>query len=162
MPGKILRLAHDSPLFKGVLQACLIAAGDHRQLIDLLVLSIALVRVRVEIADEGAFHNRFDGFFGVDIGFRQQESKASNAPRLEGPNCRSGQPAQLVGRECLCLASSQEQKSLSFKLGGRMQQRAFKNLSRSLARRDHITGDFVEGGICRLERDLRFILLASI
>ena len=59
--SEVLRLADDAGFVqRAVCSLALIAAGDHGERIDLLVLAIALVVVGIEVADERAFHDGLD------------------------------------------------------------------------------------------------------
>ena len=75
---EVLRFANNLRFIGGFLQRAFIAAGDHRQCVDLLVLAVAAIIIGIEIADVRALHDRTHRFLPGNSR-RSNERKAADA-----------------------------------------------------------------------------------
>ncbi len=145
--GEVLRFGDDAAGINCGLQSLGIGLGHDREGIDFLVFTVALVVVRLEIADDGAFD---DGANGVGIGdgsFGQGESEAAQVFRFKRADGRARQLAEFGGGESLCLAAAEQQQAFRFQSSRPMQKRSLEGLARHFAAGDDILRGVAHNGI---------------
>ena len=160
--SEVLRLANNAALLhRGIHRPLVRAFGsDDGQLFDLLFLAIALVVVRIEVADERAFHHRLRGIVNPA---RHDEREALQVFRLQGAHRRTGQLAQLSRREAVRLAAANQQQTLGVQPLRLVQQCDLQHLAGNFARGDEVGCGVLHSAVVGLDlRAMFFGFVAAI
>src|SRR6266436_445355 len=168
---EVLRLGDDASglhrTFHGlciVRVAMHIAWHDNGDGVDLLVLlvAVAFVVARIEVADEGAFDDCAQSLARGNGGLGYDEGEAADAFAFQSTHSGAGELAQFRCRKSLGFAAADEEQPFRFQPRGAMEQRCFESLAGYFAARNHVLGSFAHASVAGFDGYNWLVFLALI